>query len=332
MNANADFYAKAVASAPPPTMEGGASGYFSAPQDGLDPNLFDGTELRPDVRAWINRTLAAELAKLGLKYAARWTYVWLAGSGISYQWAADRGNGDLDVLFGVDYPSFLRANPDWGGMSEDQFANWLNDALRTDLWPRTAHQQFGGQAYEVTFYLNPGTGRDITNINPYAAYDLRGNRWTVTPPKVAADPASMYPQAWFNSAEMDVAQAQRLLERYGKHHLDLSGTSPGSPGWHNAGAALGLVTQQAQALWDEIHGGRHAAFQPGGHGYGDWANFRWQQAKRTGVVNALRGLVDVRETAGKLSDTELYGGPILSAEQALSRAALVSRDRPGLRR
>lgn len=332
MSANPDFYAKAVASAPPPTMEGGASGYFSAPQDTLDPNLFDGTMLKPDVRSWINHTLAAELAKLGLKYAARWTYVWLAGSGISYQWAADRGNGDLDVLFGVDYPAFLQRNPDWGGMSEEQFSNWLNGNLKAQLWTRTAHQEFGDQVYEVTFYENPGTGRDITSIQPYAAYNLRTNSWTVTPPKVAADPASMYPEAWFHAAELDKTQAVRLLERYGKHNLALEGTSPGSPGWHNAGAALGLVTQQAQALWDDIHGGRHAAFAQGGHGYGDWANFRWQQGKRTGVVNALRGLVGVRKAATDASDTELYGGPILSADEALSRAAMVSRERPGLRR
>jgi hypothetical protein len=332
MTSSDDFYARAVAANPAPEMQDGASGYFSAPQEGLDPNLFDGTALHPEISAWLKRTLWTELNKLGLRRPAQWTFMWLAGSGISYQWAADRGNGDLDVLFGVDFPAFLRENPDWGGMSEDQFAGWLNGQLKTDLWPHTASTIFGNQAYEVTFYLNPGTGRDITRINPYAAYDLRRNSWTVTPPKVAADPASMYPRAWFDAAGHDEVLARSFVERHHALAGQLEQAVPGSAGWHNAGDALRFNADQAQTLFDDIHGNRHLAFTESGHGYGDYNNFRWQQAKQSGVINALSGIVRVRKAAGAARDAELYGGPIPGADEALAHAQVVSRERPGLRR
>jgi hypothetical protein len=91
-----------------------------------------------------------------------------------------------------------------------------------------------------------------------------------------------------------------------------------------------VVGQQAQILWEDIHGGRHQAFQPGGHGYGDFHNFRWQRAKETGVVNSLRAIVGVRKSANEARDTEIYGGPISGADEALTRAALVAKHRPGL--
>ena len=330
MTSPADFYAKAVASAPPPTMEVGASGYFSAPQETLDPRLFDGDKLREEVRRFILDALFQELLSLGLNSPGAWTKVWLAGSGISYQWAADRGNGDLDVLFGVDYPTFLQRNSDWGGMSEDQFATWLNTHLKDELWPKTASKFFGQQAYEVTFYLNPGTGRDIRNINPYAAYDVRANNWTVPPPKVSANPREMYPKAWFTAAESDRRMTQELLSRYGDLKSSLGMAQPGSAAWHNYGDALRVVSQQAQILWDDIHGGRHEAFREGGHGYGDYHNFRWQRAKETGVVQSLQAILGVRKAATEAMDSELYGGPIAPADEALSRAAMVSRTRPGM--
>jgi hypothetical protein len=332
MTASDDFYARAVASSPAPSMEGGASGYFSAPQEALDPNLFENGMLRPEVRTFVTSTLFAELKTLGLRAPSSWTYIWLAGSGISYQWAADRGNGDLDVLFGVDFPALVRSNEDWGGYTEEQLASWLNHALKTDLWPRTAHHQIGDQSYEVTFYLNPGTGRDIQAINPYAAYDVRKNSWTVTPVETSSvSPARMYPQAWFEASDRDKGLAGELVNRYSIARQELAYAAPGTPQWHNKGSELRLIGEQAQALFDQIHGGRHAAFTPEGHGYGDWHNFRWQRAKEQGVVHGLKGILDARQAATSASDTELYGGPIASADDALLHAQMVHQNRAGLR-
>src|SRR6478609_6775003 len=73
----------------------GASSYFSRPAKTLDPNLFEGEHLHPDVRDTILRIFMDYMAS---RYhnPHEWAMVWLAGSGISFQWAADRGNGDLD--------------------------------------------------------------------------------------------------------------------------------------------------------------------------------------------------------------------------------------------
>lgn len=324
-----DFYARAVASSSgDPSLEGGASGYFSAPETGLDPNLFDGETLEPQVRSFITRTLYNELTSLGLSHPAQWVSIWLAGSGVSYQWAADRGNGDLDVLFGVDWPTLILSNRDWAGVSELQFADWLNEQLKSGLWQRTSQQEIGGRTYEVTFYLNPGVGRDISVIKPYAAYDVRKNGWTVHPTK---PDVTSYPTAWHNATHADQELTQELLVRHSRLHAELAAEQPGTGRWHNLGSALNLVGSQAQALWDDIHGGRHEAFTEQGHGYGDYHNFRWQVAKQSGVVNALKGILEPRQQAREESDASLYGGPIAGASEALTRAQQVNQHRPGLR-
>lgn len=324
-----DFYARAVLASPDPTMEGGASGYFSEPSSDLDPNLFEGQTLHPEVRSWITSTLYSELKNLGLHSPGQWAYIWLAGSGVSYQWSADRGNGDLDVLFGVDMPSFARANPDWAGYSDDQLAQWLNEQLKSDLWPRTAHQAFGNQAYEVTFYLNPGTGRDITQIKPYAAYDVRKNQWTVHPQNTMG--ARQIPAGWYSAAEDDTMHARELVNRYTVAHAELANTSPGSPAWVNAGSKVKFIADAAQSMWDDIHGGRHEAFAGQGHGYGDWHNFRWQYAKQQGTHRALKHIIDIHRSGQTPLNAELYGTPVASASDALQHAAFVNQARPGLR-
>src|SRR4051812_3164156 len=99
-----------------PALWPGQSGYFSTPSDRLDPNLFTGDVIKPEVRHHILSVFFNYMSKY--HNARNWCTVWLAGSGISYQWDADRGNGDLDVLIGVDWVKFYTANPDYHGLSE----------------------------------------------------------------------------------------------------------------------------------------------------------------------------------------------------------------------
>ena len=320
-----DFYSRAAANNPAPSLEAGASGYFSPPSDTLDPHLFDGETIKNEVSAWLWGTLHGALDRYHLNRAAYFTHAWLAGSGITYQWSADRGNGDLDVLFGVDYAKLLRYNPQYKGLSEAQFAAELDDWLRTNVWPSTSAVDFNGQTYEVTFFLNPGTGTDIHNIHPYAALDLRSGEWIVRPPHVSQDPMDMYSSTWFHSAQRDVTATHALAHRYSALVTEASrGTAASRV---NTEARIREVVGQAQSLFNEIHGGRREAFGAQGTGYGDYHNFRWQYGKRSGAVKVLSDLSQVGKQAHEAEEADLYGGPILGANEALARAALVNRIR-----
>lgn len=305
------------------TLPAGHSGYFSAPSDHLDPHLFDGDHLRDEVRQNILATLEDGLhAYVNLNFVNEWLHVWLAGSGITYQWNADRGNGDLDVLFGVDQARFVAWNPEYKGIPEDSVAAVVNERLKSDLWPQTSQVHFGGQTYEVTYYWNPGTGSDIRGIHPYAAYDVKRDVWVVRPPELPQDPKTLYPRSWFIQAGHDHAMASTLNDEYRTLQGLLTSSRPNSPAFHNAGGALHLTHAKAKTLFDDIHTGRREAFGEQGHGYGDWHNFRWQQAKASGAVQALHEIVSLAHDQNEAEDTALYGGPIDAADTLITRAML----------
>lgn len=290
----------------PSNLPEGRSGYFSTPSHGLDPHIFDAEHMKPEVRDWLWRTLTDELAgPLDLSGTDNWLYAWVAGSGVTYQWDADRGlTGDLDVLFGVDYQQFINANAAFRPLTDANIAEWLNSALKERLWPKTSHADINGQTYEVTFYDNPGTGKDIRNINPYAAYDLRLDKWAVRPPTMEYLVSRTFPQEWVYKGNEDQTNAQTLLDAYAGAQWDRNKRSVG---------------QAAKALFDEIHLGRREAFAPGGKGYGDFHNYRWQAAKRSGVVAGLSSILDTEKQHEESADEELYGGPIASSDVLMNR-------------
>jgi hypothetical protein len=76
-----------------------------------------------------------------------WAHVWIAGSGVSYQWSAARQPGDLDVLIGVNYIQFRRAHPEFKGLGDVEISRMLNEDFRTHLQPKT--QDWNG--YEVGY-------------------------------------------------------------------------------------------------------------------------------------------------------------------------------------
>ncbi|MET9120021.1 hypothetical protein [Streptomyces sp. NPDC004528] len=298
----------------------GGSGYFSSPADHLDPNLFIGDHIIPEVRTWILDTLYNFWATR-YQNAHAWSEVWLAGSGISYQWAADRGNGDLDVLIGVDFASFGWHNRDYSGMTSQELADLFDEELKAELWPDTATTRIGDRVYEVTYYVNANS-RDIRNINPYAAYSLTKNEWTVKPPELPAHPRDMYPKEYREAAAQDIAHARKLLSQYNVLTTELAQTANGTGQWTTTASRLRTLVAQAASLFDDIHLGRRAAFEPGGSGYGDYANYRWQTAKESGAVEILRTMKDVDVTAHQVNETDLYGAPVSDAQVALRNAAL----------
>lgn len=270
------------------------SGYFSRPDPGLDPNLFDGDKMKPDVRESLVEALYDGLEYIGLNVPEYWVHAWLAGSGASYQWSADRGNGDLDVLFGADFPEMLKYNPHLPRLSMREVSKWVDDQLKSQYWPKTSQYRIGTGVYEVTFFWNPTTGASIDNIHPYAAYDLLDDDWAVRPPWLPTDPHSLYPKQWYDFTDADYRQALAIRD------MNENGGSLGQLQAHRA----------ARTLWDSIHGGRKAAFSDQGAGYGDFHNFRWQRGKETGTVEILRGFLD--------SDPE----PEESPQDIITRAAL----------
>lgn len=280
-------------------IETGASSYFSKPSNILDPTLFEGEHLYSDVRKTLLDTFYGYMA---IKYInpELWTMVWLAGSGISYQWSANRGNGDLDVLFGLDYSEFVNHNPQFQWMDRHEIAEHITRDLRKNLWPSTAHMYLPGgmmigKEFEVTFFLNDNVGSaadSIVNIQPYAAYNLTNDEWTVKPPGLPADPHVLYPSEYYGQAEANRAAAKAIVSRY--NHLRSQGQMvyPGSPQDINLKKSLGFVKTEARNLFDSLHLGRHMAFSSQGEGYGDFYNFAWQQAKADGVINALNEIIN----------------------------------------
>lgn len=263
----------------------GNSGYFSAPSHGLDPSLFDAEHLKPGVRSWLWRTISEFLSDdMHMHYANKWLHVWLAGSGVTYQWDADRGNGDLDVLIGVSFKNFSKVNPQYKDLPEESIAQWLNQEMKAHLWPKTAHEDINGRVYEVTFYWNPGVENDITVINPYAAYNVMDDKWKVRPPQLPSNPSSLYSDDFRNAAIADLNQATDIYTAY----------------YQNGGSPR--YAELAKGLLEGIHGGRKAAFEPGGKGYGDWANFRWQSAKQSGVIAGLTEVVKHSQGDGPAPD------------------------------
>lgn len=325
-----DYYLARAAAAGPVDVSAGQSGYFSTPSNVLDPRLFDGDHLRPEVRGRLLHTLLNFWAP---RYAVvdRWTTAWLAGSGISYQWNAARGNGDLDVLIGIDWPAFFQVNPEQRGLSAAEMADQFNAELHADLWPRTAETIFAAGNYsgvfEVTYYVN-ATGSDIRDIHPYAAYNLTDNTWTVTPPVLPHNPATLYPTEWWDYVHDERRLADALIQRYNHVQGGLRTQQRGTPGWSSGGRQLQVIADQIGTLYDEIHLGRRAAFSEQGEGYGDFANFRWQAHKKFGTAQALHEVWAARHTGRTDYETDTYGQPLTSAQESLRTAALWARRYP----
>lgn len=298
----------------------GHSGYFSPPSDILDPDIFDGMKLKTEVRDRIIGNLGQWFSANG--YHVTWSalHLWLTGSGASYQWAADRGNGDLDIMVSIDIVPFIESNPAFTGWGESDLAAHLTDQMRATLWPVTEHEQFGEKTYEVTYYWNAGTGDDIRHIHPYAAYDLKLQRWDVKPPALPADPRTLYDASWFEAADADAHVAKELTRLISQEMSALNAARLGSAAAQNASSHIIRLSAQARALYDEIHVGRHGAFTDQGTGYGDFRNFRWQRAKESGAAEQLRAMASFADDVRQQLDAPF--GTIEPADRAARQAAL----------
>lgn len=281
--------------------------YFSQASTNLDPRLFANNSIKPKVRSSILSLITNSLIT---KYQGveAWMRAWLAGSGVSYNWTANRQPADLDCLVGVDFTGFRRANTQYQGFSDKEIADMINEDFRSDVHPQT--ENFLG-AFDLTFYVN--TKSNIVDIKPYAAYSLTDNTWTVPP----SDLGTQHNPEWDAVMAADVSHATDIVNRYKTHYQGVR-NAPNDAIRRNHEVALHHTLGQAAALFDEIHEGRKHAFSSAGEGYADFTNYRWQSGKQAGIIQPLKQLKDAHQTA---SAGETYGLSLPSADIMVRRAA-----------
>ena len=286
-----------------------STSYFSAPESTLDPTLFDGRTLKAWVRHGINQILF-DFLNHEYRHPELWAHAWLAGSAVSYQWSAARHPGDLDCLIGLNYVQFRKANPEYAYMGDKEVGDMMNELFKEALQPKT--EDWHG--FELTFYVNPGA-TDIRTINPYAAYSLKYDEWTVPP-----DPTQRPPQndEWDTVAENDSKMANNIYTRYLQAIQDMN-SARDLPNRRNAEVRKEAAETQGVMMWDEIHHNRRMAFTMEGAGYYDFHNYRWQSAKRSGAHEMLRTIKNrVREEEGQ---TNVYNTELPDVNTLIRRAA-----------
>jgi len=282
--------------------------YFSTPAQELDPKLFEGRHLRSWVRNGVQAVLK-DFLELKYRHSNIWAHAWLAGSGVSYQWGAAREPRDLDCLVGVEFTQFRKANPEFAGLTDTQIADQINEEFHNELHGQT--ENWNG--YELTFYVNP-QATDIRTINPYAAYDLKYDEWTVTPDPNAQPPVNA---DWDRVVDSDRTQTTTVMTRVNQAVEDMR-LSPNTANKRNAEVRLYAASQQAEALYSQIHNNRSLAFSPTGVGYGDFHNYRWQAGKRAGTVQDLRSIRKYLSSNAQ----DLYGVELPSTSTLIRRAVL----------
>jgi hypothetical protein len=292
------------------TTSGLPTSYFSDPASTLDPTLFEGRALRPWVLNGINSLLNDFLSK-EYRHPELWAHPWLAGSGVSYQWTADREPKDLDCLIGVNYVQFRKANPEFSGLTDKEISDQLNEQFKTDL--QTMTDNWNG--YELTFYVNPGA-TDIRTIKPYAAYDLKYNEWTVTPSPTERAQENV---EWDKIADNDRTITTQVKTRFTQAMNDIK-LSNNEALRRNAETKLTMAAAQGNALFNEIHENRTQAFSPTGEGYLDFHNYRWQAAKRSGVISELKSIREYMKAS--LKEHNPYGVELPDADTLIRRAAV----------
>ena len=304
-----DLYAALAKQATPVALEPSETSYFSAPGAGLDPRLFRDNKFVPAVRSSILRILFDHLRNHYYNPEG-YTTVWIAGSGVSYQWTASRTPADLDCLIGINYLMFRQSNPQYKALSDQQIADMFNADFKKDLHFLTANFL---DSYELTFFVNVKS--DIRQIKPYAAYSLTQDDWTVHP-EIKALPKS---KALEQKVAKDTSMTLDILQRYSTA-LNAIANAPTDTARRNAEATLKLAVEQGVALFEEIHRGRGNAFSPSGLGYADPANYRWQAGKVAGTVQALSKLKTISTMSKKECEAQTYGMELPDVNTLLRRA------------
>jgi hypothetical protein len=266
--------------------------------------------LHPAVREAVLTLLYNHLA-LGYNEASAWVRVYLAGSGVAYNWSVGRSPMDLDCLVSVDYVQFRQSNQEYKGWSDAEISAEINQGFKNELHPRTDNFM---DAFELTFYVNPNP--NIVELRPYAAYSVLDDSWVVPPTEMEAPDIP----EWSSAVARDKVNAAEIVKRY-TTALQQIRNAANEAIRVNAESALALAIQQGVAMFEDIHSGRSQAFSPTGGGYSDFANYRWQSGKQSGVISALRKLKSMSEEAEQRFSRETYGVELPTTDTLIRRAS-----------
>jgi 2'-5' RNA ligase len=217
-----------------------------------DQRLFSGDHLRPEVRQDILDRVGGVLG--AYDGWEKWTRVYFAGSQAA-QWLDQngQGNGDFDILIGIDFEEFRGLNPQFEEIEDAEIATTLTD----ELWAKanakeyyfTLHDGRSVGPFDRTFYCNPRAW-DIKALHPYAAYNVTSDDWAVHPLQVPKNwSAKSLPESYWGYAEALLAEIKAIgqLPPEERHRM-------------------------AENLWEELHSHRSDAFADGGHGLFDLSN------------------------------------------------------------
>jgi hypothetical protein len=93
----------------------------------------------------------------------------------------------------------------------------------------------------------------------------------------------------------------------------------------NSETMLKMAMEQAVNMYEDIHMGRRLAFSTDGLGYADYHNYRWQAAKRDGIIQSLQPIRDKALAIAADSAQELYGVDLPDTTTLIRRAALYGK-------
>jgi hypothetical protein len=260
-----------------------SKGFFDNPQAGLDPLLWDGRKLKPEIRshvvAWWRETLGDD--------APLWSRVYLMGGATSPQWDSYRQpepDPDVDLQIIVDYPRLREKHEEWKVLSDPELHGVLVTRIKTALVgvevapgvrldafirPETTYAEFEADART--------TGQ--------AVYDVTRHRWLVRPDfsvpverfgvpimeGIGAQVAIDHPD-WVREAEDLCAVLTRLLDEYGE-----TGNAE--------------VLEALQRFYTRAHDARHEGFEGGG-GNTSQGNFIWQYLVNYGPLMRVKYLLN----------------------------------------
>lgn len=278
-----------------------SKGFFDPPQVGLDPLVWEGDELKPDVRDAI---VSFWTGVLGDGWQS-WAKVFITGSATSYQWGTGwqhpwLGSSqlqtfpDVDSHLVIDYDAVRQAREMWAGMTPMELRklleSWAKKAkvdvevapgLRLDAYIRLEQTEAEFE-HDVL-----GTGQGV--------WDVLGEQWLIRPSERASG-------EYIRDGQMLAGTGGRLAHEHPewvKHGEDAKTALRDLLDAYLAAPAPPTL-DALQAYMDVLYEDRTAAFLQGA-GQEDRGNWVWQYLENYGPLLDAKELLS--SPAGRIDST-----------------------------